>query len=249
MGVAARVLVDRNETRHAAAALVFRTHRMTGPFRSDHQHVEVGARLDQIEMDVEAVGEHQRCGLLHVGSKFVAIDVGLQFVGRQHHHDVGPFGGAGDVQHLDAFGFGLLGGGRTGPEGDRDVLDTAVTHVEQMGVALAAVADDGNRLAFDEIEVGIPVVIDAHLSSLFWRSKRCFELKEGPGVRFAGPVVGVSSECGRPDQAQPAGESHGTGPVIGDRASIGRSGTVALGERAARLVLCPPTSAVLRAPG
>jgi hypothetical protein len=38
-------------------------------------------------------------------------------------------------------------------------------------MALAAVTDDGHLLALDEVEVGIPVVIDAHRKSWFWRSK------------------------------------------------------------------------------
>ena len=72
---------------------------------------------------------------------------------------------AGDVEHLDAFGFGLLGGGRTGAQRDRDILDAAVAHVEHMGVTLAAIADDRDFLALDEVEIGITIVIDAHIRS------------------------------------------------------------------------------------
>ena len=81
---------------------------MAGALRRDHQHVEVGARLDQVEMDVEAVGEQQRRALLHVGVQMLAVDVGLQLVGREHHHDVGPFGGLGDLHHLELLALGLL---------------------------------------------------------------------------------------------------------------------------------------------
>jgi hypothetical protein len=31
-----------------------------------------------------------------------------------------------------------------------------------MGVTLAAVADDGNLLGFDQIDVGIPIIKNAH---------------------------------------------------------------------------------------
>ena len=31
-----------------------------------------------------------------------------------------------------------------------------------MGMALAAIADDGDLLAFDEIEIGIAIVVNAH---------------------------------------------------------------------------------------
>ena len=34
-----------------------------------------------------------------------------------------------------------------------------------MGVALAAIADDRDLLGLDQVEVGIPVVIDAHVIS------------------------------------------------------------------------------------
>ena len=37
-----------------------------------------------------------------------------------------------------------------------------------MGMALAAIADDGDLLALDQVQVGIPVVINAHYQPL-WR--------------------------------------------------------------------------------
>ena len=90
------------QARHAAAALILGAHGVAGALRRDHADVEVGARLDQAEMHVEAVREHERRALLHVGVQVVAVDVGLQLVGRQHHHDVGPLGGLGDFHHLEA---------------------------------------------------------------------------------------------------------------------------------------------------
>src|SRR3546814_19162773 len=44
---------------------------------------------------------------------------------------------------LEARGLGLFGGRRAGAERDRDFTHAAVAHVLRMGVALAAVADDG----------------------------------------------------------------------------------------------------------
>jgi len=97
--------------------------------RRDHQHVEVGARLDQVEVHVEAVGEHQRRAVLHVLGQMVAVDVALQLVGREHHHYVGPFGGLGDVHDLELLGLGLLhaGGGLT--QRNRDLFHAAVAQV------------------------------------------------------------------------------------------------------------------------
>ena len=96
--------MDRDQARHAGAALIFGAHGVAGALRRDHQHVEIGARLDQVEMHVEAVREHQRRAVLHVGGEVIAIDVGLQFVGREHHHHVGPFGGLGDLHDLELLG-------------------------------------------------------------------------------------------------------------------------------------------------
>ena len=45
---------------------------------------------------------------------------------------------------------------------DRDVLDAAVAQVQRVGVALAAVADDGDLLALDQVQVGVAIVVDAH---------------------------------------------------------------------------------------
>ena len=39
--------------------LVLRAHRVAGTLRGDHQHVDVGARLDEVEVDVEPVREEQ----------------------------------------------------------------------------------------------------------------------------------------------------------------------------------------------
>ena len=179
--VAARVLVDRDEAGHAAAALIFRAHRVAGALRRDHQHVEIGARLDQVEVNIEPVREHQRCALFHIGRELVAVDLGLQFVRRQHHHDVRPFGRGGDVHDLDAFGLRLLGRGGPRPQRDRDLLHAAVSHIENMRVALAAIADHRDFLALDQIEIGVSIVIHTH--ELFSLRETCsFAEKLTPGV-------------------------------------------------------------------
>ena len=154
--------MDRHQHRHAGAALVFRAHGVAGALGRDHHHVEVGARLDQVEVDVEAVREHQRRALLHVGGEVVAIDVGLQLVGREHHHHVGPFGGLGDLHDLELLALGLLDALRALAQRHRDVLDAGVAQIERMGMALAAIADDGDLLALDQVQVGVAIVVNTH---------------------------------------------------------------------------------------
>ncbi len=45
---------------------------------------------------------------------------------------------------------------------DRDLLDAGVAQIERMGVALAAVADDGDLLALDQVQVGVAIVVNTH---------------------------------------------------------------------------------------
>ena len=138
---------------------------MAGTFWRDHQHVEIGARVEQVEVDVEAVREHQRGTLLHVVMQMVAVDVALQFVGGQHHHEVGPFGGLGDFHHLEAGGLRLLGRGRTLAQRNGHFLDAGILQVQRVGVALAAIADDDDLFALDQVQIGVAIVINSHLRS------------------------------------------------------------------------------------
>ena len=150
------------KTGDAGAAHIFGAHRVAGALRRHHADVHVGARLDQVEMDVEAVGEEQRRALLHVGLKVLLPDAGLELVGGQQHDHVGPFGGLGNVHDLEASLLGLGRGFGAGAQGNGDVGDARIAQVQRVRVALAAIADDGDLLTLDQIEIGIPIVIDAH---------------------------------------------------------------------------------------
>ena len=164
--VAGRVLLDRDEAGNAAAAQVLRAHRVARPLRRDHEHVHVGTRLDQTEMDAEAVRESERRAFTHVGAQLAGIEGGLQFVGRQHHDDVRPFGGLCRIHHAQSRLLGLLDRSRAGPQRHDDFLDPAVAQIVGMRMALAAVADDCDLLRLDQVHVGIPVVIHAHFAVL-----------------------------------------------------------------------------------
>jgi hypothetical protein len=122
-----------------------------GTLRRHHADVDVGARLDQVEVHVEAVREHQRRAVLHVVAQVVAVDVGLQLVGGEHHDDVGPLGGLGHLHHLELLLLGLGDAGRALAQRDRHVLAAGVAQVQRVRVPLAAVADDGHLLALDQL--------------------------------------------------------------------------------------------------
>ena len=108
------------------------------------------------------MGEQQCRAVLHVRREIGLVDVGLKFVGCQHHDDIGPFGGVRHRHDLEALAFRLLGRRGAGAKRHHDVFDAAVAHVQRMGVTLAAVADHRDLPAFDQIEIGIPIVVDAH---------------------------------------------------------------------------------------
>src|ERR1700730_6488397 len=96
----------------------------------------------------------------------IAIDVGLDLVGREHHDHFGPFGGLRDLHYRKLLALRFLGGPRVLAKRNRDVLHARIAKVERMRMALAAIADDGDLLALDEIDVSIPVIINTHEHSL-----------------------------------------------------------------------------------
>jgi hypothetical protein len=138
--------------------------RWPGTLGRDHDHVEIGPRLDLAEMDIEPVGEGERRALADIGCNLLAVETRLMLVGGQDHDHIGP--GDGLLNRLDReTGIsGLGGGGRAGAQTDHH-RDAGVAQIIGMGMALRAVADDGDLLALDEREVGVFVVVnvDAHV--------------------------------------------------------------------------------------
>ena len=50
---------------------------------------------------------------------------------------------------------------------DRHVLHAGIAQIERVGVALAAIADDGDLLALDQVQVGVAIVVNTHIGFLF----------------------------------------------------------------------------------
>src|SRR6185436_16993569 len=124
-----------------------------------HRDVDVGRRHHLVEVDVEAVGEHQHLALAEPAADRLLEDRALRLVGQQDHHHVAHLGGVGHRRHLQT----ILLGGRPRlaalVEADDDIL-TGVAEVQRVGVALAAVAHDRDLLALEEAEIGVLVVVD-----------------------------------------------------------------------------------------
>ena len=158
LGMAAVVLLDGDQAGHALALHILAAHRMAGALGRDHDHVEVRGGFYELEVDVEAVGEHQHIALLHIGRDLLVIDIGGDLVRHQHHHDVGGLRGLGHFHHGQA---GLLGFGPACAvlaQADDD-LHAALLQVLRVGMALAAVAHDGDGFAVEHPQIAIGVII------------------------------------------------------------------------------------------
>ena len=113
-------------------------------------------------MDIQAVGKGDGGAVLEVVVDVFLVGFGLQFIGHCEHDQVAPCGGFGDAHDLQAFALGLGGGGGTFAKGHDNVLGAAVAQIEGMGMALRAIAEDGDFHVLDEIHVAVAVVIYAH---------------------------------------------------------------------------------------
>ncbi len=119
--------------------------------------------FDQAEMDVQAMRESQRGAGTQIALDVVLVDRGLMLVRREDHEHVGPLCRVCIGEDLEAGAFRLLGRGRAGAQRDRDLCNAAVAQILRVGVALAAIAEDGDLLALDEPDVGVAIVINTHV--------------------------------------------------------------------------------------
>ncbi len=138
---------------------------MAGAFRRNHENVQVGTRLDQLEMYGQTVCKRQRRTLFQVVAQISRIQVRLQFIGRQDHGDIRPGRRSGRRHHFKpgVFRLGDARGSFTQP--DNDFLHAGIVQVICMGVTLAAIANDRDLLVLDKINIRIPVVIYSHRST------------------------------------------------------------------------------------
>jgi hypothetical protein len=132
---------------------------VAGRLRRDHEHVDPLGRLDAAVVDVEAVPEAEGRAGRHVLGDLLLVHVLLVLVRDEEHDHVAPRSGRVHVHHREALLFGLRAGRGAGAQAHGHV-DAAVVQVQRVGVALAAVADDGHLLVADE--GGIGFVMNVH---------------------------------------------------------------------------------------
>lgn len=141
LGLATGVLVDRIDARHAAADFIFATYQCARALRRDQHHVQIRARLDHVEMHVQAVREQQAGALLHVRRNDLFVELLLHHVRGQHRDQISGLYRFGRRNDGEAIGLGLGFGRATGAQANGDV-EAGIAQVQRMRAALAAVADD-----------------------------------------------------------------------------------------------------------
>ena len=82
MCTAACVLMDSNQARNAAAALILAAHCVSGALGRDHDDVDIFRRFDQTEVNVEAVSECKCAARLHIAFQIVFPNRCLMLVRR-----------------------------------------------------------------------------------------------------------------------------------------------------------------------
>src|SRR5690606_12295052 len=100
--------------------------------------------------------------LLDVRFDLGRVDLGDMLVGHQHHDEIGTLDRIGHGGDFELGLADLIPGRPALADTDGD-LAARVAEVQRMGMPLRTVADDGDLLALDELDVAVLVVEDLHL--------------------------------------------------------------------------------------
>ena len=235
VGVAGGVLVDRHQAGDAVAFLVLAADQVARALGGDHADVDAGGRVDLAEVDREAVGEEQQVAGGDPVGDLLAPDLAPASRraagpsrcrrGWRRRRCRAPRGRAASaLARLE----------ESGAQADDDV-DPGVLEVEGVGVALGAVAEDGDGLAVELARGRRPC------------RRRCRRFSCGGGWLAERPSAAPArSACPRGCAAAPAASStrFGTLKPASDSAQWRRSSSgVALGAVArARPPRSPPAA-------
>jgi hypothetical protein len=143
-GRARRVRLHREEARHAAAIEEAAAQEVTLRLRRHQHHVVTRGRLHRAEGDREAVREHQARAGTKRGCHVAREDLGLDFVGEQHHHNVGGRGRGCDLHRLEPVAARGFGAGAAAASADHHPRP-GIAQIQRVGVALVPVAEHGHR--------------------------------------------------------------------------------------------------------
>src|SRR6202050_5194475 len=135
---------------------------MAGTLRRDHENVDVLGRLDETEMDIEAVAKGEILAGLERGRDFFFVNLATQLIGHQDHYDVGLHRSLGGIENLEAVLLGFFHRGASRTQSNPNI-HSAIAKIQRVRVALASIADDGDFLGPKQTHIGVAIVI--HLNS------------------------------------------------------------------------------------
>jgi hypothetical protein len=156
-------LRDGDEAGHAAPLLVLAAHEVARTLGRDEDYVEVLARLDLLEVDVEAVREQER-GALGQGRADFPVVLCLRGVGREERDQGRALDRFGRRRDGEAVLLRLLPAVALA-DADHDVVP-GILQVQGVGATLAAVADDGDPGALQGLLVHVLLRVRTHLKLL-----------------------------------------------------------------------------------
>ncbi len=174
-GLARGVLGHGDQAGHAAALGVGAPHEVAGALRRHHDHVDALRRRDAAEAHVEAVGEGdgvaRRSGSARCRrrtSRFCSVS------GSRIMMTSASAAASATDRTRRPCGLGLGLRRRALAQADADV-DAGVLQVQRVGMALGAVADDGDLAALDERPVGVLLVVHGggHSACLSLQRRGC----------------------------------------------------------------------------
>ena len=155
---ARRVLSDREHIRHAAALAERTAYEMAGPLRRNHEHVDILCGNDLVKVDVEPVRKCERAVWFQVRCDLALVERRLLLIRNEDHRNVRSLDRIRYGENLEPVFSGELRRLRARIKPDDNVYP-AVLQVQCMRVALAAVADDRNRLALEHAPVDILIIV------------------------------------------------------------------------------------------
>ena len=145
--LARSILIYSDEGRSSLACLVLAADSVSGSLGSDHCDVNICRRLDQTEMNVEAVSKHEHIAGLEVGLDVLLVHSCLLLIVDQDHDDVRHLSCLSSIVNRESLSLSLsLGLGSLIKAYDN--IASGLLEVECMRMTLAAVADNCDCLAF-----------------------------------------------------------------------------------------------------
>ena len=139
---------------------VLAPHQVTGALGRDQHHVEILARLDLLEVDVEAVREQERCAGGEQRFDFLVQGL-LGEIRHQHGYELRALDRLGRLQHLEPV-LARLVPAVAAPHAHHHV-EPAVAQVQRVRATLAAVAEHRDARTPQGLLVDIFLRVQTHV--------------------------------------------------------------------------------------